>query len=119
CVSATSDDICDGPLSTDQSGRIIRITSDEPDNAPGDGDTCADARIDGPSAFAVRAERAGGGDGRVYTVFFGVTDAAGTGARSSFKSQVPHDRSGPAAVDSGAAACMGEGCGAIPIAGCQ
>ena len=47
--------------------RLIRITSDEPDDDTGDGSSCNDIVIFSDSTFAVRAERNGAGDGRVYS----------------------------------------------------
>jgi hypothetical protein len=80
---------------------IDRITSDEPEDANGNGDghTCNDIVLgsDGFSA-TLRAERDGGAghNGRVYTVWF----TAG-GASASCQVGVPHDQSPPVAVDDG------------------
>ena len=57
------------------------VTSSEPDNGTGDGDT--DVDIQGAAigtaddAFLLRAERAGNGDGRIYRVLYAVRDANG------------------------------------------
>ena len=53
--------------------------SNEPDNGLGDGDTAGDISITGvnPKTIALRAERAGGGNGRVYTLNASATDLAG------------------------------------------
>ena len=40
----------------------------------------------------LRSERAGQGDGRVYTVTITVTDAAGNGSTCEVEIQVPHDQ---------------------------
>jgi hypothetical protein len=48
--------------------RIDKIMQDEPVNGTGDGDTCPDASGVGTSTAQVRAERSGGGNGRVYTI---------------------------------------------------
>jgi hypothetical protein len=50
--------------------------------------------------------RDGGGDGRVYTIRFTVTDARGASTATSCKVEVPHD-SAHAAVDSGVKSCVG------------
>src|SRR5207244_13364761 len=42
--------------------------------------------------FFVRAERAGGGSGRVYTAQYTATDASGNAASASDVVTVPHDR---------------------------
>lgn len=118
CITSVVDQ-CDGPLSIDQAGRVIRITSDEPDNSSGSGNTCNDAVISTPTTFAVRSERDGGGDGRVYTVFVGVSDHAGNEVIVPVKIGVPHDQSGTPAIDSGPHYCLGQGCGTIPGSNCQ
>lgn len=82
-------------------GTITRITVDEAVDVGkgGDGHTPAyDVQIDDATHFELRSERQGGGDGRVYTVYY--TDP--TGAEGSCQFLVPHNR-GPfeGAVDSG------------------
>lgn len=82
---------------------VTSVTQDEPINATGDGDTEPDASIvHGPrDSVTLRAERAGTGNGRVYTVNF----IAGDGKESctgSVKVTVPRDRNG-VAIDSGQA----------------
>ena len=47
-----------------------------------------------------RPTRAGGGNGRVYTIFFTATDGRGASCQGSVRVSVPHDR-GRAAVDDG------------------
>ena len=87
------------------------MTSDEPENEPGDGNTCYDAIITGPSTVQLRAERNGDGDGRVYTIFFNVADTSGNTTEARCKVEVRHDHD--PAVDSGPAFCTGQGCGII------
>ncbi|MCH7781322.1 MAG: hypothetical protein IH848_10780, partial [Acidobacteria bacterium] len=76
------------------------ISSSEPDNAPGDGDgdTVDDIQeADLGSAdfqFKLRAERAGSGLGRAYTVTYVVTDAGGNVASGSAFVTVAHDQGG-------------------------
>jgi len=87
--------------------KVTSITVDEAVDVGkgGDGHTPkgdlaqGDVELDGDGVtFALRSERQGGGDGRVYRVHF----ADDTGATGSCEFQVPHDQ-GPAhgAVDSG------------------
>ena len=57
--------------------KIISVTSSEPDNGLGDGDTANDIEITGPMTLNLRAERAGGGSGRIYTITVEAKDAAG------------------------------------------
>ncbi|HET8945498.1 MAG TPA: hypothetical protein VFQ07_00810, partial [Candidatus Polarisedimenticolia bacterium] len=72
-------DACSGQVTV----RLAGVVSSEPDDAPGtsDGRTLgdiADAAIGtGDDVVLLRAERAAGGPGRVYTVRFVATDAAG------------------------------------------
>ncbi len=105
-------DACGNPLPLDHYGRILRVTSDEVEDANGNGDgrTCDDMIIDGPTSMRLRSEREGTGDGRVYTLHYVVTNDAGVSTESSCRVHVPHDQSGRGAVDSGVKFCVGEGC---------
>jgi len=82
---------------------ITGVTQDEPLNGAGDGNTSPDA-VAGETAAQVRlrAERAGGGDGRVYVVAYTATDANGASCSGTVTVSVPHDRGGAAALDSDA-----------------
>ena len=57
--------------------KIISVTSSEPDNGLGDGDTAGDAVITGALSVNLRAERSGKGNGRTYTITVEARDAAG------------------------------------------
>jgi hypothetical protein len=76
--------------------QLLSVTSNEPDNGLGDGDTVSD--ISGASLgtddrlVQVRAERAGGGSGRVYTFVYRVTDASGNATDATATVTVPHDQ---------------------------
>jgi uncharacterized repeat protein (TIGR01451 family) len=93
---------------TDADGNPLAITitgikQDEPTNGIADGNTAVDGQIGTGNSFAVRAERSGAGDGRVYHVFFSATDGAGGSCTGSATVGVPHDQGpngGP--VDGGA-----------------
>ncbi len=87
---------------------ITRVTSDEPDDAPGnnDGATVNDVVIaPGCRSVQLRGERAGiprgSGNGRVYTIHVAVADASGNVGTASYKVIVPF--SGSSAVDDGPA----------------
>ncbi|WP_395806202.1 hypothetical protein [Archangium minus] len=83
----------------------------EDDNGNGDGRTCEDMSIIvGKSFVQVRAEREGKGDGRVYTVYYSVTNDAGASTESTCRIYVPHDQSGRDVVNSGVKYCVGQGC---------
>ncbi|HYF49727.1 MAG TPA: hypothetical protein VEJ63_09995 [Planctomycetota bacterium] len=72
--------------------KIVEITSDEPDDGEGDGNTTGDFEITGDMGASVRAERAGPGDGRTYTIKVECTDAAGNVATGEVTVIVPHDK---------------------------
>jgi hypothetical protein len=69
---------------------ISQVTSDEPENAISDGDTINDIVIapDGRSVN-LRAERQGGGNGRVYTISVDAEDDNGNVTTGSFQVIVP------------------------------
>ncbi|WNG24655.1 HYR domain-containing protein [Cystobacter fuscus] len=110
--AAPAKDACGGSLPLEQYGRILRITSDEVEDANGNGDgrTCDDMIIDGPTSMRLRSEREGTGDGRVYTVTYVVAAPGGMSTQGTCHVYVPHDQSGRGAVDSGVKFCVGEGC---------
>jgi hypothetical protein len=85
-------DVCDPapPLS-------FAITSDEPDNGLGDGDTAPDWAVQTAGVSVadvlVRAERSGLGNGRVYTISASATDRAGNGSSARAGTvTVPHNQ---------------------------
>jgi hypothetical protein len=71
---------------------VDSITSSEPDNGLGDGDTASDWQIVDAHHVRLRAERAGGGPGRVYTIHITCTDGYGHATSSSVTVTVPHNR---------------------------
>jgi hypothetical protein len=76
---------------------LIDAKSSEPDNGKGDGNTNND--IQGANIGSddrdvmLRAERSGGGNGRVYTLTYRVTDQSGNETEAEAKVYVPHDAS--------------------------
>lgn len=82
-------DNCPGELTYEVTG----ISSNEPLNGTGDGNTEADwAFIDG-THVQLRAERAGNGTGRIYTITVRVKDAAGNYSDDATVTvSVPHDQ---------------------------
>jgi hypothetical protein len=72
------------------------VTSNEADDGTGDGDTPGD--IQGAemgtadATLLLRAERSGGGQGRIYTIVYRVTDQAGEMTRRTGTVTVPHDQ---------------------------
>ena len=86
-------DICDAAPTV----VLTSVTSDEPDDAKGGGDGKTVDDIQGTDIgaedyeFQLRAERAGKGDGRTYTITYTATDASGNSANASATVVVPHD----------------------------
>ena len=72
---------------------LTSLTSDEPENGVADGDTApdvVDAEIGTPDLeFKLRSERAGGGDGRVYTATYTAEDGSDNAAEDSATVVVP------------------------------
>jgi hypothetical protein len=72
---------------------IVGVTSNEPINGPGDGNTTPDWQTtDDPLVVLLRAERSGSDSGRVYTIEVNCTDASGNTTTGTVNVTVPHDR---------------------------
>ena len=103
-------DLCDPSVGLG-SVRIATVTSDEPNNSGGDGNTTNDIVIAADcKSVQLRSERMGGGNGRVYTITFKVTDASGNVSTATAKVTVPHSQPGSAAVDDGPHYTVLSGC---------
>lgn len=74
--------------------RIVSVTSNEPDDGLGDGDTAGDSEITGDLTVNLRAERSGKGNGRVYTIVVEARDAAGNVSTSFCSVSVPKNQGG-------------------------
>ena len=72
---------------------VTGVSSSEPVLGRGAGRTSPDWTIDGPLAVSLRAEREGGGSGRVYTVAISCNDEAGNTTAASTTVVVAHDGS--------------------------
>jgi hypothetical protein len=81
---------------------ITSVRQDEPTNGTGDGDTAIDAVDAGPGAVRLRAERAGGGDGRVYAISFAVSDGKGESCAGTVQVTMRKSPSKPAMLTPGA-----------------
>ncbi len=86
-------------LATDASGndigancRIVSVSSNEPDNGLGDGDTANDSVIRGRLIVDLRAERSGSGKGRIYMMTLRCSDANGASSTRTVLVTVPHNR---------------------------
>ncbi|HEX6624778.1 MAG TPA: M36 family metallopeptidase [Pyrinomonadaceae bacterium] len=77
-------------------GAIIKslsVTSNEPINGTGDGDTAPDWEIVNANRVRLRAERAGTGTGRIYTITITATDSFGNTTTQTVLVRVPRDQS--------------------------
>jgi hypothetical protein len=72
--------------------KITSVSSNEPVNGLGDGDTAPDWAITGDLSVNLRAERSGTGSGRVYTITLTCTDVLGNSSTGTANVTVPHDR---------------------------
>jgi serine protease len=70
----------------------LSVTSNEPVNGQGDGDTSPDWIVLDDHHVLLRAERAGNGNGRVYTITITCTDSGGNSSSEQVEVRVPHDR---------------------------
>ena len=87
-ANVTAYDICDpSPEIT-----LVSVTSNEPDNGIGDGNTIYDFVIVNDFTFNLREERAGTGSGRIYTITYKATDASGNSALASVTVTVEHNQ---------------------------
>jgi hypothetical protein len=84
-IEATASDALSGPVAC----VIDSVGSNEPIDGLGDGDTSPDWLITGPLTVDLRAERAGTGSGRVYSINVKCTDSAGNSATSVTTVTVP------------------------------
>jgi len=87
-ITAASPDNCDAAPTC----QIVEVTSNEPENGLGDGDTAPDWEITGNLTVNLRAERSGTGSGRIYTIAVECTDQAGSAAQATTTVTVPHNQ---------------------------
>lgn len=91
-VEVTATVIANDNFDPDPAITLVSVTSNEPDDGLGDGDTPNDIVIIDDYTFLLRAERAGTGMDRVYTITYMVTDACGNTTYQSATVTVPHDQ---------------------------
>jgi hypothetical protein len=76
--------------------KLVSVTSNEPDNGLGDGDTSNDIQSaefgTADQSIQLRAERSGNGTGRVYTITYVATDLAGNSVTASTTVTVPKSK---------------------------
>ena len=71
---------------------LISVTSNEPDDGLGDGDTPNDIVIVDNDTLKLRAERSGAGAGRIYTITYQATNTCGNTTLATATVTVPHNR---------------------------
>ena len=96
-VTVVATDACGGAVTS----HIKSITSNEPVLGHGDGHTSPDWLITGDLTAKLRAERAGPGKGRTYTITIESTDSATNSATATVAVLVPHDQRGHQSSDNG------------------
>jgi hypothetical protein len=72
---------------------VTGIEQDEPVNGKGDGNTAPDGFGVGSAQTSVRAERSGGGSGRLYFIHVSASDGKGGTCKGIVTVGVPHDQS--------------------------
>jgi hypothetical protein len=90
-IGYTAADTCDPTPSCG-----LSVASDEPIDGTGDGDTAPDWIVQDDHHLQLRGERAGGGDGRTYTITVTCADDSKNASDEDVPVEVPHDRSGKA-----------------------
>jgi hypothetical protein len=85
-VSYSVSDNCTTPVCA------LSVSSNEPINGLGDGNTAPDWIVTSATTLQLRAERAGVGSGRIYTIGVRCTDAAGNSSSTSTVVTVVHDQ---------------------------
>jgi hypothetical protein len=82
-VDYSENDNCSAPVCT------LSVTSNEPVNGTGDGDMAPDWEVIDAHHLRLRAERAGTGSGRIYTITATCTDTAGNSSSRTVTVSVP------------------------------
>jgi hypothetical protein len=87
-VTVSVSDVCDAAASC----HIKSVSSNEPIDGTGDGNTDPDWIITGPLSVQLRAERAGNKSGRIYTATVECTDGSGNSSTKAVAITVAHDQ---------------------------
>lgn len=88
-VSIAASDACGGPVTC----AIASVSSNEPVDGTGDGDTAPDWEIVDADTVLLRAERSGNGSGRIYSIVSACSDQDGNESTAVVQVLVPHNRS--------------------------
>lgn len=73
---------------------VLSVSSNEPINGTGDGDTSPDWEIINAHHVRLRSERSGNGGGRIYTITITCTDGVGNSSAKSVTVTVPKSQAG-------------------------
>lgn len=87
-VDVSVSDVCDPSASC----KITSVSSNEPVNGLGDGNTSPDWNITGDLTVELRAERSGKSSGRVYTITVECSDASNNTSQKTVDVKVAHDQ---------------------------
>lgn len=90
-LAVSVSDVCDPTVAA--SCQITSVTSNQPVNGTGDGNTAPDWEITGPLTLNLRAERAGNLGARIYTITVTCTDGSGNSSMKTVQVTVAHDQS--------------------------
>lgn len=93
----TMKDVEIGYNMSDNCGEVnstISVTSNEPESGTDSEDIAGDWKIIDAHHLQLRAERAGKGSGRIYTITIAATDASGNKSEQHTEVVIPHDNSG-------------------------
>ena len=110
CVLSVTDNCGSIPVTN---VKIMKVTSDEVENASGDadGNTSKDIKIaDNCKSVDLRRERKSTGNGRVYTIYLSVSDASGNTGTATFKVIAPITQTGITAVTDATAYTVQSNC---------
>ena len=87
-ISVDVSDACDA----NHTCKVVAVASDEAVEGDGDGNTSSDWEVTGDLTLDLRAERAGSGDGRVYTVTIECTEVSLNSSTKDVTVTVPRDQ---------------------------
>jgi hypothetical protein len=91
-VSVSLAAVVSDAVDANPTSEIVSVTSNEPENGSGDGNTAGDWVLTGKLTLDLRAERASNGSGRIYTIDVRCTDSSGNASTRSVVVRVPHSR---------------------------